>query len=394
MGPEGHRPGGADPQPRAARASRAAEFRGAEAGPGGRTRAGGRADVRCRYNNNLADGFSAINPGGQSIAEYNFLDQNRNQRYDGPSELGTLRLRVGADSTPVDPDFKTPYTDEISGSLEFQLPGESSARFTYVRKNHNDFASFYGTNLIEAWIGNVVVPTRQTIGATGQALTLRDVPDALADQTNGLYGNYPDGNFNYDTIEAAYQKRISNFFVQTSFDYQWRNDFRSASNNAQAVSTSPLSADPISIGFYFTPNEDAVPNRQETTVWHYQLLGRYTFPWQIGFAANWRIQSGFPFSPIVADGDTSPGLNLSNFEAPFFLNNLSDDRSDNVSLLNFRLDKGFDVGRFKISGMLDIYNVLNNEAVTNFSLTLGPSYKRVTAVLDPRVFMVGARLEF
>ena len=44
--------------------------------------------------------------------------------------------------------------------------------------------------------------------------------------------------------------------------------------------------------------------------------------------------------------------------------------------------------------MLDIYNVLNAEAVTNFSLTLGPSYKRVTAVLDPRVFMVGARLEF
>ena len=44
--------------------------------------------------------------------------------------------------------------------------------------------------------------------------------------------------------------------------------------------------------------------------------------------------------------------------------------------------------------MLDIYNVLNDEAVTNFSLTLGPSYKRVTAVLDPRVFMVGARLEF
>jgi hypothetical protein len=346
-----------------------------------------------RYYNNLADGFSAINPGGQSIAEYNFLDQNRNQRYDGPSELGTLRLRAGADNTPVDPDFKTPYTDEISGSLEFQLPGESSARFTYVRKNLKDFASFYGTNLIEAWIGNVNVPTRQTVGATGEVLTLLDVPDALASQTNGLYGNYPDGNFNYDTIEVAYQKRVSNFFVQTSADYQWRNDFRSASNNAQAISTSPLSADPISIGFYFTPNPGA-PNRQETTVWHYQLLGRYTFPWQVGFAANWRFQSGFPFSPIVADGDTSPGLNLSNFGAPFFLNNLSDDRSDNVSLLNFRLDKAFNIGRFKVSGMLDIYNVLNSEAVTNFSLTQGPSYKRVTAVLDPRVFQMGFRLEF
>ena len=51
-----------------------------------------------RYYNNLADGFSSANPGGTNCAEYNFLDQNRNNRYDGPSELGTLRLRIGGDS--------------------------------------------------------------------------------------------------------------------------------------------------------------------------------------------------------------------------------------------------------------------------------------------------------
>lgn len=346
-----------------------------------------------RYVNNLADGFSAINPGGQSVAEYNFIDRNGNQRYDGPSELGTLRLRIGADSTPVASDFKTPITEEISGSLEFQLPGESSARVSYVRKNHYNFAAFYGSNLLSAWVGQLTVPTRQTITATGQTINLVDVPDRLADSTDALYGNYPDATFHYDTIEAAYTKRLHNFFVQTSADYQWRNDLRSASNNAQSVSTSPLSADPIQIGFYFTPNAD-VPNRQKTTVWHYQLLGRYTFPYQIGFAANWRLQSGFPFSPIVADGGTSPGLNIGNFESPFFLNNLDQDRSDNVSLLNLRLDKAFQVGKFKVSGMLDIYNVLNSDAVTNFALTLGPAYKTVTAALDPRVFQAGLRIEF
>ena len=48
-----------------------------------------------RYYNNIADGFSGANPGGTNYAEYNFLDQNRNGRYDGPSELGALRLRIG-----------------------------------------------------------------------------------------------------------------------------------------------------------------------------------------------------------------------------------------------------------------------------------------------------------
>ncbi|MFN8058077.1 MAG: hypothetical protein U0Q12_02865 [Vicinamibacterales bacterium] len=37
-----------------------------------------------RYYNNLADGFSAINPGGQSRADFNFVDRNGNG-LDGPS---------------------------------------------------------------------------------------------------------------------------------------------------------------------------------------------------------------------------------------------------------------------------------------------------------------------
>jgi hypothetical protein len=160
------------------------------------------------------------------------------------------------------------------------------------------------------------------------------------------------------------------------------------------VSTSPLSADPIGINFMLTPNP-AAPNRQKTTTYHFQFLGRYTFPYQVAFAANFRYQSGFPYAPIVPDGVTSPGLNLSNFGAPFFTQNLDQNRSDNVGLLNFRLDKSVAVGKkAKITGMLDIYNVLNVDAVTNFNLGLGSSYKRVIATLDPRVFQVGARLEF
>src|SRR5205807_4150418 len=71
-----------------------------------------------RYYNNLADGFSAVNPGDISIAEYNFRDVQGDHRFHGPENLGTLRLRAGADSTPVDPNFKTPYTEEVSGSFE------------------------------------------------------------------------------------------------------------------------------------------------------------------------------------------------------------------------------------------------------------------------------------
>jgi len=341
-----------------------------------------------RYYNNLADGFSAVNPGGISVAEFNFNDRNANRRYDGPSELGTLRLRTGADSTPVDPDFRTPYTEEISGSFEAQLPGESSARVTYVRKNHRDAGPFYVTNLVSAWVGQVTVP--RTVTIAGERFNLLDVPDALQDSTNTEFSNFPDGVYHYDTIELAYNKRLSQkFFVQTSFDYQWRNDLRSALPGFDRATT-PLATDPIGINFQLSPNP-ASPNRQDTTTYHLQFLGRYTLPFDVGFSANYRFQSGFNYSRIIPDCGC---LNLSNFGADFFVEPLKNNRSDNVGLLNFRLDKGVKVGRAKISGMLDIYNVLNSDPVTNFNMNSGSAYKTVIAVLDPRVFMLGARLEF
>ena len=339
-----------------------------------------------RYYNNLADGFSAVNPGDITTVEYAFKDVYGDHRYHGPENLGAFRFRQGGSSTPVDPNFKTPVTEEISGSFETQLPGESSARLTYVRKNVRQPGPFYGTNIIPAWLGQVTVPTRVTVGA--ETFNLLDVPDALAGSTDGLYTNYPDGDYHYDTIEVAYNKRLSRkFFVQTSADYQWRNDLRSALPGDRT--TSPLGADPIAINFDITPNP-AAPNRQKTTTYHLQFLGRYTFPFDIGVAANYRYQSGFPYARVIPDPGT---LNLSNYGADFFAQNLNQNRSENVGLLNLRLDKGFPIGRAKVVGMIDLYNVMNADPVTNFNLNTD-AFKRVIAVLDPRVLQVGVRLEF
>jgi hypothetical protein len=343
-----------------------------------------------RYYNNLADGFSSANPGGTNYAEYNFFDLNANQRYDGPQELGTLRLRLGGASATVNPDLKTPYTEEYSGSLEHQFWGESSARFTYVRKSSRDFVPFYYTPLVPAWFGQLTVPVT-AVGGNNEVFQLVDIPAELAPLSAQAFDNIPDSDFHYDTIEVAFQKRFgTKFFVQTSYDYQWRDELRSADIPSWG-STSPLVADPIGVGFFNNPNP-SVSNRQKITNWHYQLLGRYTFPYEIGFAANLRYQSGFPYSRIIPDGTTDPVLNVT--PSPFFVEDLKNNRSDNVALLNFRFDKGFTFGgRYKVTGMFDLYNVLNANPVTNFNLS-SDDFGRIIAVLDPRVAQVGVRLEF
>jgi carboxypeptidase family protein len=346
-----------------------------------------------RYYNNLADGFSSANPGGTNYAEYNFLDQNHNNRYDGPQELGSERLRIGGASSTVNPNLKTPSTDEISGSFEHQFWGESSFRATFVSKNQHDYVPFYFSPLLPAWMGQVNVAKTLRVGS--ETFSVLDVPDAIADETDASFDNWPDSDFHYNTIELAFNKRFSSrFFIQSSFDHIWRNELRSADISNWGT-TSPLSTDPIGVGPQLSANP-AAGNRQKTTMYHAQLMGRYTFPYEVGFAVNYRLQSGFPYARVIDASveEATPTLNLCNFECTFFSENLDQNRSESVHLLNFRLDKSFPIGgRAKITGMLDIYNVLNSDPVTNFNL-LSDGYKRVIAVLDPRVFQAGIRLEF
>jgi outer membrane receptor protein involved in Fe transport len=251
-----------------------------------------------------------------------------------------------------------------------------------------DFVPFYFTPIVPAWIGQLTVPKTATVN--GVNYNLVDVPDALADSTDQVYTNYAAGDFNYDTIEIAFQKRVGKAFFQTSGDIQWRDELRSA-DVPDTGSTSPLSTDPI--GVYPQLSVSAIaPNRQKTTMYHLQASGRYTFKQDIGLGLNYRFQSGFPYALIVPDG--SVPLNVCNFNCAFFTQNLDQNRSEAVQLMNIRVDKSFPIkNSMKATVMLDMYNVFNRDPVTNFNLSV-TAPRTVIAVLDPRVFQLGFRFEF
>ena len=59
-----------------------------------------------------------------------------------------------------------------------------------------------------------------------------------------------------------------------------------------------------------------------------------------------------------------------------------------------RVDKAFKIGRYKVTGMFDAFNLANSNAVTNFNLINGASYNQVIATLDPRTFQFGVRFDF
>jgi hypothetical protein len=343
-----------------------------------------------RYYFNFADRLSNLNPGGTNSERWTFTDPNGNRLYDGLHELGTLILTTGGTTTRLDPDMKTPYTDEFNASYERQFWGESSFRVAYVRKQVRDeFAT-----RVPARDGQYTVPVQRTVeirgfdtGITGtQTFTLYDVPAGLG--TQNIVATIPDGegSYDYDTIQFAFNKRFQrNLFIQSSFDYQWRDELRNASN----PSTSPLVADPINTTYY--QNAAAyreVGNRLTSANWNYRLLGRYEFPYQIGFATNLRVQSGWPWARRIS----APLPNLGTVF--FFVEPIENNRSDTVTIVDLRVDKTFEVGRYQFTIIADGFNVMNSNAVTNFNLLNGTQFNRIIAPLDPRTLMLGFRFEF
>ncbi|MDE3153605.1 MAG: hypothetical protein KGN76_00790, partial [Acidobacteriota bacterium] len=129
-------------------------------------------------------------------------------------------------------------------------------------------------------------------------------------------------------------------------------------------------------------------NRQVTTAWQFHLSSRYELPYQIGIGANLQIQSGWQYARRITVSLPNSG------SQSFWMTNLDQNRSDTVPLLNFRVDKSFAFAGHRLTGMLDVFNLLNNAAITNFIVFNGKTYNQIIQPLDPITLQLGIRFEF
>jgi hypothetical protein len=279
-------------------------------------------------------------------------------------------------------------------AFERQFWGESSARLAYVRKMvRNEFATFNALREGQFTVPRTVpVPLRGFDTGIGETINVNvfDIPDALRGQVQNVVANIPEsvggGDFDYDTVQFGFNKRFGGgLFIQSSVDYQWRDELRTTSN--PAPTTSPLNSDPIAIGY----NQNVYPDvsiRQENSNWQARLLGRYVFPYEIGLSVNLRAQSGWNYARILQVGLPNAGTQS------IWMEDIKNNRSDTVSILDFRVDKAFPLGATRVMLMFDLFNVLNSNAVSNFQIVNGANFNRIVATLDPRTALVGVRFQF
>ena len=352
-----------------------------------------------RYYSNIGTGLGSANPGGQPSARYEFLDQNMNGVLDDSSELGQqLSFTAGAGSgstTPIDSNWTLPWADELSAALEHELTTDLGVRASYVYKRMRNTWSNY--DQVDALNRNtpITIPTCDGCPAGfNRSFNLLLYPEELVGKTENLTTNHPAGESDMDfhTVSLGLNKRFrNNFFYNVYFDYQWRSEPRSPGTSATSwAASSPLSSDPTAQGWFINYDQD-IPTVQDTTTYQLKASARYVLPYDIAAAGTYRYISGWNYAPIhrnsVYDGRVT---------VYSWLGLMSENRSPNVTVVDFRLDKTFPLGdAMNVQLMFDLFNALNANTVVNFQLidSVVP-YQRIVEYLKGRTVGLSARLTF
>ena len=348
-----------------------------------------------RYNANISQAYSGVHPASTLEVITEFNDLNGDRVLSGAEEIGDTIDVSGGGGLSLNANDPLPYSDEVQLSFDQQLGADSAIRATYVHKIYRNAGPdrYRATNLQQAPF--LTVPFQFPDPRGGQPLNLLTTP---IDQfgSNNVLTTYLNGadSWDYDTIVLSYEKRFTNnFMYDVSFDYQWRDEPK----GAQSISTSPLTSDPPEIRWFQDHHADVDGNNQSTTNWGFKGMARYVVGPEIGLATNIRVNSGFNFSRVVRTpiyaGTGLPGPNAgpSLGTKGFWVEDLKNNRSDTVPIVDFRVDKSFSVGGYgRATVMLDIYNAFNSNPVFNFFYTT-PNFGNIIAALDPRTIKIGIR---
>ena len=125
---------------------------------------------------------------------------------------------------------------------------------------------------------------------------------------------------------------------------------------------------------------------------HYRSLLLATSALMAGTGLGFALLTDFWPLLLVALVGT---LNPSSGDVSVFLEDIENNRSDAVHIIDIRLDKAFTFGgKYKVTGFFDVYNLMNANPETNFILRTGSNFNNIIEWIQGRTLKVGARFQF
>jgi hypothetical protein len=331
------------------------------------------------------------NPIGQARLRYAFLactatrttgcDINGNRLLDSAEELGAFNSTQGGGGfVRIDRDLVRPTSNEVSANVEREIVQGLSGRVSYVFKNIRNVWGEVDAVRAPAYTVpyTIVDPGPDNRPNTGDEQTFNTFDRPATIGSDRVYTNPENNKADFHTMELALNRRFSGrWMLLSSFGYTWSNMLHDTTGNGRFYSYRPARR--------LFGDENGF---ETSTMWNYKVIGRYTLPFDIGTSASWKVQSGPQYGRTISVAFPGDGTQTVRVEP------VTARRYPAVSILDFRLDKSFRLPKnIKMTGMVDIFNVLNSNPATTVRLTT-VNFHEVTAILDPRIVRFGFRVDW
>ena len=313
----------------------------------------------------------------------------------GFQNRGAVVGYTAADGTKY--DCNAGYTDELTITLEREIIQDWSIAARYIRKwdrnqpNMVDAAQLDIDELLKN--GNIVWTnwTSKTVTDpyNGQTLTYYQRIDMTAQKL--YFVNPPGLNRDYNGFELTINKRLSKgFALNISYVYAKSTGLLNTTRGDESLGGAVA-------GFFQSPNAhtNALGTLSLERRHQLKIEGLFKGPFGINFSGYFRYLSGLPFTRQASNNYL--GLSLKQNITIYAETRGAENLPDTVQL-DLRLEKTFRISIFNLGVFADCFNVFNRGVATgiwtNSSNTGTYKFKQMTSINDPRIFQLGARIEF
>jgi hypothetical protein len=281
---------------------------------------------------------------------------------------GSLQPTLGN----VDPGLKRPHQWEYTALLQRQIGRFTSVSVGYYGRR---FADLY-TTVNAAVPSAAYTPVAITNPLTNQPLTVYNQDPATRGMVRNVLTTLPELEQHYNGVEFQVNTRLDRAIMFGGLTIG-RDDGDQDSNDLNNPN--------------FRINNSGAIGFDST----YQVRGGFSYrlPADVQFSGSIREATGLPQMQIyIVTTSIVPGLTQVTQNVQAVPRGLY--RYPWQNLVDLRFVKVFKSGGTKFEPTLDVYNLFNDDAITNAVTTIGSSLGRPSAIVMGRLVRVGGRISF
>lgn len=290
--------------------------------------------------------------------------------------------------------LKSPYTDEFTVGLEREIFTDWLLAFRYIRKMERNLLEDANASQLDM---NQLVNNGQLVWTNWTQVNFVDPYDGQQKSfwsqnqilpKNEYMINAPGAKRDFDGIEVILNKRYSRgWSLMASYVYQ----------NSRGLIGTDWFDNWTGSPYYDNPNShiNAVGKLALCRPHQLKLQGMVKGPWGINVSGYFRFFSGQRYTRQVTSADLLAPLNQG--VETIYAETRGDRGLPTQTILDLRLEKAFRYQRLTFGVFVDCFNLFNGNKATQVQVISSSSaivFGQMVSIEDPRIFRLGARIQF